>query len=462
MTVAKKTPEAAQATATLPIPDTEPSFNWRHCWYPVSFVQDLPKDYPYSFSLYDEPLVLFRNQEGKLVCLTDRCPHRAARLSDGQIIDGKLECLYHGWQFGSEGQCLHIPQLPAEAKIPVNSCVQSFKVVERQGMVWVWPGEPEAADEESIPTLVDLDKPGFVHVDTIYDLPFDQSYFIENVIDPAHANISHDGTPNGGKRENAQPLEMEVLESSVAGIRGRFRGMRKPNANWVNLDFVAPNLVSYKFGIQKKDWSGGLAFYSIPLGKGRCRVLARGYRNFLTWTAKLRPRWFEHWNRSQLLEEDLQLIRGQQVEIEQLGQTLKELYLPLKTSDLLVIEYRKWLDKFGQSLPFYEGYSTSKHTSDKGEYHQTTLLQDRFSRHTQLCSSCNRAHQVTNKLKQGSVGVAIAKRCCEAQIALGALAIVTDHSWYQIVAMSLSLSAVALAVVAQIVKTKFERSYQRH
>jgi hypothetical protein len=120
---------------------------------------------------------------------------------------------------------------------------------------------------------------------------------------------------------------------------------------------------------------------------------------------------------------------------------------------LLVIEYRKWLDKFGQSLPFYEGYSTSKRTSDTGEYHQTTLLQDRFSRHTQLCSSCNRAHQVASKLKQGSVGVAIA---------LGALAIVTDHSWHQIVAMSLSLSAVALAVVAQIVKTKFERSYKRH
>lgn len=47
-------------------------------------------------------------------------------------------------------------------------------------------------------------------------------------------------------------------------------------------------------------------------------------------------------------------------------------------------------------------------------------------------------------------------------IALAALAIVTDRSWYQIVAMSLSLSAVSLAVIAHILKTKFERSYQRH
>lgn len=126
------------------------------------------------------------------------------------------------------------------------------------------------------------------------------------------------------------------------------------------------------------------------------------------------------------------------------------MYLPLKTSDLLLIEYRKWLDKVGQSLPFYEGYSTVKRASENGECNPVAL--DRFSRHTQICSSCDRAYQVTNRLKQASVAVAIA---------MAALAIVTDSSWHQIVAVSVSLSAVALAVVAQIIKTKFERSYKR-
>jgi phenylpropionate dioxygenase-like ring-hydroxylating dioxygenase large terminal subunit len=150
MTVDTKTQDAVQPTATLPILEADQTFNWKNCWYPVAFLQDLPSSRPYSFSLYDEPLVLFRNQEGKLVCLIDRCPHRAARLSDGQLIDGKIECLYHGWQFGSEGQCLHIPQLAADAKIPANACVKFFKVVERQGMIWMWAGEAEAADDERI------------------------------------------------------------------------------------------------------------------------------------------------------------------------------------------------------------------------------------------------------------------------------------------------------------------------
>ena len=128
MTLTSNQPETAQPTDALQISAVDEQFNWKQCWYPVTFLQDLPKNHPYSFSLYDEPLVLFRNQDGKLVCLTDRCPHRAAKLSDGQIIDGKIECLYHGWQFGTDGKCLHIPQLPKDAKIPATSCIHHQKL----------------------------------------------------------------------------------------------------------------------------------------------------------------------------------------------------------------------------------------------------------------------------------------------------------------------------------------------
>ncbi len=444
--------EAEQPTATLPIPEREQGFNWKHCWYPITFVQDLSTNRPYGFSLYDEPLVLFRNQDGQLGCLTDRCCHRAARLSDGQIIDGKLECLYHGWQYGTDGQCLHIPQLPADAKIPAKACVQSFVVVERQGIVWVWSGEPEAAEEEPIPTLADLDKPEFTSIDTVADLPYDQTYLIENSLDPAHVFISHDRTEIGVKRENAQPLEMEVSSVSVEGIRGRCRRTRLPNASWLNIEFVVPNLVLYTFANEERGVAGGLAAYSLPLGQGRCRIMLRRYSNFFSWSFKNKPRWLEHLRQNKLLEEDLPLIVGQQAHIEQLGKSLKEVYLPLKTMDPFVIEYRKWLDKFGSSLPFYQGYSTLKLAGNHGEGNQKPVLLDRFSRHTQICSSCNQAYQVTKILKQILVGMTIA---------LAALAIVTDGSWIQILAVSASLSATALAAVAQKVKTKFERSYTR-
>lgn len=197
----------------------EKEFNWRECWYPVCFVQDLPGKGLYNFSIYEEDFILFRNKQGDLVCLTDRCPHRAAKLSDGRMIDGKIECLYHGWQFGSFGECLHIPQLPKDAKVPVNACVPFYKVVEKQGLVWMWAGEQENADEHTIPTIPQLDKPGFVHNDKISDLPCDIGYVMEHMLDPAHIHIAHHG--NQGDRKKAQPLEMEVVECSVQGFQGR-------------------------------------------------------------------------------------------------------------------------------------------------------------------------------------------------------------------------------------------------
>ncbi|NEP20995.1 Rieske 2Fe-2S domain-containing protein [Moorena sp. SIO3I6] len=452
MRVDTKTPEAVQKTATAPIAETQQEFNWQQCWYPVTFVQDLPTDRPYSFSLYDEPLVLFRNQDGKLACLTNRCPHRAAKLSDGQIIDGKIECLYHGWQFGQDGQCLHIPQLPEDAKIPAKACVPSFTVVERQGIVWVWMGKSEAADIEGIPTVADLENPTVASSDYMIDLPYDQTYFIENALDPSHLFISHEGTLSS--RKYAQPLEMEVLESSTFGIRGRYRKTRQKNSPWVNLDFVAPNLVTYKSSSGEKSVRiGGAALYSLPLGKGKCRIIIRNYKNYSFWKLKLQPRWMEHWYRDKFLEEDLPLVVGQQAEVERLGTSLKSLYLPLKTSDLLLIEYRKWLDKFGTSLPFYQGYSTRKLSQKESEDNQQPAPLDRLRRHTQICGSCNRAYQVTNRLKTTFVGVAIA---------LAALAIVTDGSGTELVAILGSGSAVVIATVAHQVKTHFERSYTRH
>ena len=383
-------------------------------------------------------------------CLPDICPHRAAKLSDGQIIDGKIECLYHGWQFGTDGQCLHIPQLPKEATIPKNACVQSFAIVERQGIVWMWAGEADAADETLIPAIPELDKPEFVTTDFMCNIPYDQNTLIENAIDPAHVPISHNGTL--GNRAEALPLEMEIIAKSVQGICGRYRNVSSSLSPWININFVAPNLVMLYIPInEERGWYRGAAAYSIPLGKNQCRVLFRAFQNFSQWRLKLTPRWLEHWYRQKVLQQDMQQAAGQQKHIERLIKSPRELYLPLKTSDLFPVEYRKWLDKYGSSLPFYQGYTTCKTNYEQKIVSLST--NDRFESHTQICSSCDRAYRVTKLVKHILVSVAIT---------LAAFAILTDDSWISSVAVVTSLLAVILVFIAQKVKTKFERSDTRH
>ncbi|MDJ0511263.1 MAG: Rieske 2Fe-2S domain-containing protein [Crocosphaera sp.] len=446
MTVASNEIKTDQTTESLPKSETEKQFNWKECWYPVTFIQDLPTNRPYGFTLYDEPLVLFRNKEGKLICLKDLCPHRAAKLSDGQIIDGKIECLYHGWQFGNDGQCVHIPQLAKNVKIPVNACIQAHPVAEIQGMVWIWAGTAEMADEKDIPTVPNLNNPTVVSSDYMLDLPYDQGIFIENILDPAHIFISHNGSLQW--RADAQPLEMEILKVSLSGIESRYRRTEipHPEQHWVNMNFIAPNLVTYTRINSEVILGSGL--YSLPTGKGRCRIMLRNYTNISTWKFKLKPRWFEHWYRNKFVEEDLSLVVGQAEQINRLQKSLKKLYLPLRTSDLVLIEYRKWLDKYGGLLPFYQGYETSYNIDTQNIDYGT-----RLTRHTQICGSCNQAYENTKKIKKILIAVAIL---------LAAIALVLDHSWVQYCLVAASLLSVALVFIAEQVKIKFERAYTRH
>lgn len=131
----------------------------------------------------------------------------------------------------------------------------------------------------------------------------------------------------------------------------------------------------------------------------------------------------------------MQLVAGQQAEIARLGESLKKVHLPIKSCDTFVVEYRKWLDKFGQGLPYYQGYATSKQGSDSGECGGQPVLLDRLSQHTQLCGTCSRTYRVTSRLQQISVGAAVA---------IAALAIVADGFGSKIVAVSAFLSAAAL------------------
>ncbi|WP_295881131.1 Rieske 2Fe-2S domain-containing protein [uncultured Thiohalocapsa sp.] len=395
--------------SAAPSADPEPAakrFDWRQHWYPVAFVRDLLRDRPHAFSLYDEPLVLFFDGAGRLGCLRDQCAHRAARLSDGCLRDGRLECLYHGWQYDVDGACRHIPQLSAGRSIPPKAAVTSHPVVAAQGIAWVWPGDPAAADEALLPLVDELDADGVTRVDFQMDLPYDQSWFIENVIDIAHIHIAHDGMRGGGHRHLAGPLQFDVLQNDARGIIARFRSDpgsdagRAPSApdqgplEDARMEFHAPNLVRYRSVYRDRSRIAGLALYSIPLGRSRCRMLYRKFSNFTSRAERRKPRWLEHWTQCTILEQDMGVVVGQHATVEGADQPLKDLWLPIRSSDPLVLAYRRWLDRHGASLPFYRGLDTAKDPTpppDPAAGGEDPV--DRYRLHTRICATCSRMHR---------------------------------------------------------------------
>jgi phenylpropionate dioxygenase-like ring-hydroxylating dioxygenase large terminal subunit len=82
---------------------------------------------------------------GEVSAFPARCPHRLVPLGAGTVVDGKLQCPYHGWRFDAEGRCVDIPSMGADATPPPRADLRlPWAVEERHGWVWIAP-EPTTA-----------------------------------------------------------------------------------------------------------------------------------------------------------------------------------------------------------------------------------------------------------------------------------------------------------------------------
>ena len=85
----------------------------------------------------------------------DLCVHRGTRLSLGRIVDGvRLECPYHGWNYGTDGRCVLMPAHPEQLP-PAKACVATYHAAEAYGVIWVSLG----SGAHGIPRFELLDDP---------------------------------------------------------------------------------------------------------------------------------------------------------------------------------------------------------------------------------------------------------------------------------------------------------------
>lgn len=176
-----------------------------NAWYCAGWGQEVSqgKSSVVARRIANEALVLYRKLDGAVVAMEDRCPHRQAALSLGKKEGDSLRCMYHGMKFGADGQCNEIPGQPT---IPERACVRVLPVIEKEGWIWVWMGDPTKADSSLICYSVGPDHPDWnirtskVHVKTNYRLE------IANLMDLSHIAWVHEQTFGGTRAyETARP-----------------------------------------------------------------------------------------------------------------------------------------------------------------------------------------------------------------------------------------------------------------
>ncbi|KAK8475095.1 hypothetical protein V6N13_145053 [Hibiscus sabdariffa] len=317
-------------------------YNWTEEWYPLYLTKDVPDDAPLGLTVFDQQLVLYKDGNGLLHCYQDRCPHRLAKLSEGN------------------GKCVKIPQLPADAKIPRSACLKTYEVKESQGVIWVWMSQTTPPNPEKLPWFENFSRPGFQDISTIHELPYDHSILLENLMDPAHVPISHDRTDWSAKREDAQPLLFEVTERTDRGFAGWW-GKEKEGSMANFLRFDAPCVLQNNREIVDKDgekhYLTGL-FLCRPTGQGKSMLIVRFGGTKRSPFTKIFPEWYLHQGGSKVFEQDMGFLSSQNEVLMKEKVPTKELYLNLKYSDTWVAEYRKWMDKVGHGMPYHFGHST--------------------------------------------------------------------------------------------------------
>src|SRR5690348_13333686 len=87
----------------------------REYWVPACLSSELVAGgVPMRLMLLGEKLIAFRTGEGRVGIMDHRCPHRCASLFFGRSEADGLRCVYHGWKFDADGNCIDMPNVPAD------------------------------------------------------------------------------------------------------------------------------------------------------------------------------------------------------------------------------------------------------------------------------------------------------------------------------------------------------------
>jgi phenylpropionate dioxygenase-like ring-hydroxylating dioxygenase large terminal subunit len=168
------------------------------CWWFAALGSELQPGKLQRYELLGQPVLLGRTRQGQVYAMRDICPHRAAPLSAGRLLeeDGepRIECPYHGWRFGTDGGCRVIPSLLDDQDLdPARIRVRSHPVRESQGLVWIW-----IASDPRAPAHPDHEPPVFEGVvggapKLVERMDFDAhiDHAVVGLMDPTHGPYVH-------------------------------------------------------------------------------------------------------------------------------------------------------------------------------------------------------------------------------------------------------------------------------
>jgi phenylpropionate dioxygenase-like ring-hydroxylating dioxygenase large terminal subunit len=173
----------------------------RNTWYVAANTYEFENDAVVSRTICNEKVAMWRNSDGSIAAILDRCPHRFVPLSMGNRVGDTLQCGYHGLRFDGTGACVEAPHDDDSQK--ARACVKGYAIVERYKVAWLWLGEPEMATPDTIPD--------FSYMEDEVNYTLSQGYTLikgnyqlisDNLLDLSHIHYLHPSIHAGSNFED--------------------------------------------------------------------------------------------------------------------------------------------------------------------------------------------------------------------------------------------------------------------
>lgn len=186
----------------------------KNAWYVCAWAGEVGRDL-LARTICNEPVVMFRTEDGAPAAIEDRCCHRHLPLSEGELIGDIVQCGYHGLQFDRSGTCVSVP---GQTRVPPGAAIKSYPTVERHRAIWIWPGDPAAADEALIPDFSWAEKDGWDTVCDALRIECNAMLLVDNLLDLTHETYLHDDSL-GNEAVVEWPIETDRTDDRVSVTR---------------------------------------------------------------------------------------------------------------------------------------------------------------------------------------------------------------------------------------------------
>jgi phthalate 4,5-dioxygenase oxygenase subunit len=201
----------------------------RRYWIPAAFSHQIakPDGPPIRVRLLGENLVLFRDTQGRVGLLDEKCPHRTASLFFGRNEENGLRCVYHGIKFDVEGACVDLPCVPQmseahRANAQKQLAAKAYPCMERGDVVWTYMGPAELKPE--FPDLEWTLIPSSQRYSTRHVQECNWLQALEGGFDATHLTFLHGGENDASRRIVASLYEVIPTDFGFVVGTGRERG----------------------------------------------------------------------------------------------------------------------------------------------------------------------------------------------------------------------------------------------